>query len=1116
MKRTLKKSLSVILAAATILCCAPLSGIADLDLPEFGGFQKLADSVSDFFDGFATKAEAATSGYYTYTVSNGEATITDVTTTISGDIEIPSTLGGYPVTSIGNDAFYDCYSLTSITIPDSVTIIGDYAFEDCTSLTSVTIGNSVTSIGYAAFCACDSLTSITIPDSVTSIGDWAFSYCDSLTSITIPDSVTSIGDYAFLRCGSLANITVDSANTAFSSDKYGVLFNKDKTELIQYPIGNTRTSYKIPDSVTSIGSYAFKYCTSLTSVEIGDSVTSIGDWAFDGCDSLTSITIPDSVTSIGYYAFSGCDSLTDVYYTGTEAQWKAISIGSYNGYLTNATIHFNHVPEGGETPNPVYYTVTWCDGSGDIIVSQEVMAGAVITLPVPPLKDGYEFAGWTPAIPETMPNCDLTFTAIWQEAVTPPSEDEPDNPNDCETIVGILEEYETTVILNGNTNWISKVYIDGQWFNLYKDYEYQEKIKGYKDKQVVAVIYNGYVSTIDLLTELETDPETYNFDSSVPTLEHYDGVFRKYNGSRADRWYTANGTISNPLTNLLIDASKIPSTESLKFKNVAVTIKSSDKDIISLDNGFWDIESDSMTIELGDIEAGETVSFSEEVLNLKTGWNFPDDKKEHSVTLYYTVTGTLNGKTITRESSETINLINKDYDNGDSNVSTSYKKQSIRELFEEMQSMVMQCDALDSTERLLVHSIISSHLIAMDVADLKNTLDKAEKVYEIARYVSGLDNVTYRVAGEYVIDAVWDAVDKGDDELKKAMKECLESLRDCEEFNTFIQWYYDQQNTKKNSNKRTDVHCPVDVYVNDKNGKQVLSIVDNIITASDKEIHAFVCEDDKIIYLPTDADYDIKIIATGDGTMDYIVTEYYSENELRKTVYEDIPLVTDKCFTGIIVSETASDVSKYNLHDSDGAEITYDDSKLTHTDHTPGEWETTTNATCMMVGEMVKKCTVCGEIIDVEVIPATDHTAGEWTVVVEPTTETEGRKIKKCTVCGVTVEESYIGTLPKVYLTNATITEGTCAYSETITVVADQIDGKIFSHWNVTNASVEDMYSPETTMQIELGDIIITAEYKDCDCNCHKGGITAFFFKIILFFQKLFGMASDCICGAKH
>ena len=230
---------------------------------------------------------AVEGGYLTFDKKTG--TVTDCDSSVT-KANIPHTIKGVTVTSIGEEAFYNCRSLTSVTIPDGVTSIGEDAFWNCTSLTSVTIPDSVTSIGGYAFHNCTSLTSVTIPDSVTSIGDWAFSGCKSLTSVTIPDSVTSIGEYTFSQCTSLTSVT-------------------------------------IPDSVTSIGGQAFYKCTSLTSVTIPGSVTSIGKSAFSECTSLTSVTIPDGVTSIGRGAFSDCAALTGIWVTEGNSHYSSDASG---------------------------------------------------------------------------------------------------------------------------------------------------------------------------------------------------------------------------------------------------------------------------------------------------------------------------------------------------------------------------------------------------------------------------------------------------------------------------------------------------------------------------------------------------------------------------------------------------------------------------------------------------------------------------------------------------------------------------------------------------------------------------------------------------------------------
>ena len=260
----------------------------------------------------------------------GDYTFSNCTTLTSAQISDS-------VTHIGKYAFSGCSNLTSITLPNGLEDINEHTFYNCTSLTSITIPNKVRWVCFNAFNGCSSLKNVTMSNGIQVIDDGAFHGCKSLTSITIPNSVWSIADNAFGDCSSLINIDVDKDNQTYSSQD-GVLFNKDKTVLINYPIGSERTSYNIPDGVTRINESTFRECTSLKSIIIGNGVTVIDRYAFYNCKNLICVTIPNSVTVIGWYVFDICSSLETVNYKGTKAEWKSIDISDENYNLIGAMI----------------------------------------------------------------------------------------------------------------------------------------------------------------------------------------------------------------------------------------------------------------------------------------------------------------------------------------------------------------------------------------------------------------------------------------------------------------------------------------------------------------------------------------------------------------------------------------------------------------------------------------------------------------------------------------------------------------------------------------------------------------------------------------------------------
>ena len=372
------------------------NGVTTIGVAAFSYCYALTNvTIPDSVTTIGSSAFAGCVGLTAVTIGDGVTTIG--VAAFEGCTTLTDLSIGSGVTTIGNSAFSFCTALPCVTIPDTVIVIDHFAFRCCYALVSITIPYSVKTIGNYVFDFCTALTEIrvdednteyssdvygvlfnkdktqlirapgtiqtyAIPDGVTYIDPYAFGECTSLTSVVVPGSVTTISDYVFYECTSLIEIRVDEDNTEYSSDVYGVLFNKDKTQLIRAP-GAIQT-YVIPTSVTTIGDAAFDGCINLTSVTIPDSVTTIGYSAFFGCTGLTSVTIPDSVNTIDRYAFErclnlteitlgsgvtaicygalkNCFSLADVYYEGPQKDWEQIRIEGENSPLLNATIHFS-------------------------------------------------------------------------------------------------------------------------------------------------------------------------------------------------------------------------------------------------------------------------------------------------------------------------------------------------------------------------------------------------------------------------------------------------------------------------------------------------------------------------------------------------------------------------------------------------------------------------------------------------------------------------------------------------------------------------------------------------------------------------------------------------------
>ena len=257
-----------------------------------------------------------TSGLFTYSVSNGKATIRSCSSKAKGTVTVPAKIGGYPVIAISSSAFDNTFNIrkniTGVIISEGITTIGDYAFNE-SNIKSVTIPSTVKTISEGAFFDCKKLTKVKIAEGLTTIGDRAFEGCKALTSITLPNSLTHIGDSAFMYCRSLKSIRIPDLVTHVGN--------------LAFAYCDVLKTATLGSSISEMGEQVFTNCYKLTKANIPNGLKVIPRGTFNYCKKLTTISIPSSVKTIKKEAFSST-GITTIYYNGTKAQWKKITIDS--------------------------------------------------------------------------------------------------------------------------------------------------------------------------------------------------------------------------------------------------------------------------------------------------------------------------------------------------------------------------------------------------------------------------------------------------------------------------------------------------------------------------------------------------------------------------------------------------------------------------------------------------------------------------------------------------------------------------------------------------------------------------------------------------------------------
>ena len=856
------------------------------------------------------------------------------------------------VSTIGDWAFYDCNSIQSIEIPSSVNSIGQMAcaftgltnveipigvmtvdsgaFSDCTSLRNVKIDGNLAHIEDHVFDFCDNLEAITIPSSVKSIGQYAFSRCRNLTHIDLPSSVEHIDEYAFYESG-LTSAKLSYGLKDISEYAFSCCSNLETIELpesLEYIRSHAfdgcglksviipqnadiglylfRNCYnletvKLPPNLERVWDYAFSNCQKLEKIEIPENVRYIGEGAFEGCTSLTniqlpskteqideraflkcykleSIQIPVSLKKICINAFNSCTKLSDVYYGGNSDEWNDIKIEKNNSYLQNATIHY------ASSIHEEYHIVTFESNGGTVVEDVKVEHGKTVTKPSVPVRNNYDFAGWYSdeglsqkydfSTPVTT---NVTLYAKWEE----------EEKNEF----GVFEK-KVPFTLHGEPD----DYISIEW--------------SWNDFTNVSYKYYQRLSIAGLVLSAAAEDSKERVEKVYSIL----GFKNIFSGNDGDDYYAKNDVFLPAMT----FASKDIIINKKPYTIVSMTIrgtvgdKDTETDINSILDGFStcginakkrlndymknvlrekDLEPDNTILYItGHSLGGATAG----VLAQMTG-----DITHETNTYIYTYASPrylITKNSDYKEFPNVFNILNED-DNVPNIPPTAVKQ------IEKQGSYVGRVGEprpYDKKDQSYVFDSYYKMLTKSDItyAEVLKLVDEPNWLERIPHPIAQLQSKICRLLG-YLIPA-------GNSHEQFA-----------HDVNTYMAFLLAEATNGyklvgRHTMKLARVACPVDVEIYDENGNLQGKVINNEVSYPEwTTISIMTYEDEKYIFMPSDSDYKVKIVATDSGTMEYEIWEEDVSHDSIVThkEFKDVMLTKGKTFVSEIVDEEVSDTS---------------------------------------------------------------------------------------------------------------------------------------------------------------------------------------------------------------